>query len=86
MGHEWTSNDLLRVRICERFGSADFSHTTPDKMFFGTGDEICEELAKARDIARVRRIEENRATHCGACAGAESSVALLLQRPRSRML
>jgi transposase InsO family protein len=63
-----------------------FHGQTPDEVFFGIGDEICEELANARKFARVRRMEENRATSCGACAGEASSGALLLQRPRSRML
>jgi putative transposase len=63
-----------------------FQGQTPNEMFYCTGDEICEELANARKIARVRRMEENRAARCGACAGEASSGVLLLQRPRSRML
>jgi putative transposase len=62
-----------------------FQGQTPNEMFYGTGDEICEELANARKFARVRRMEENRAASCGACAGEASSGALLLQRPRPRM-
>jgi hypothetical protein len=62
-----------------------FQGQTPDEIFFGTGDEVTQELAAARINARDERIRENRAARCGVCVGEASSGALLLQRPRSRM-
>jgi putative transposase len=62
-----------------------FEGQTPDEIFFGTGDEVTQDLAAARINARDKRIRENRAARCGVCVGETSSGALLLQRPRSRM-
>ena len=63
-----------------------FEGQTPDEMFFGTGEEVTQELAAARKIAREERMEKNRAARCGVCVGETTLEALLLQRPRSRML
>jgi len=62
-----------------------FEGQTPDEVFFGIGDEVGERLAEARQTAREKRMEANRAARCGVCVGEASSGALLLQRPRSRM-
>jgi putative transposase len=62
-----------------------FEGQTPDEIFFGTGDQVTQDLAAARINARDKRIRENRAARCGVCVGETSSGALLLQRPRSRM-
>ncbi len=64
---------------------AAFEGQTPDEVFFGIGDDVTKSLAKARESARKKRMNENRAAGCGACAGGTTSEALLLQRPRSRM-
>jgi putative transposase len=63
-----------------------FQGQTPDEVFFGIGDEVTKKLAVARKAAREERMKENRAAGCGVCVGETSSGALLLQRPRSRML
>jgi putative transposase len=65
---------------------AAFEGQTPDEVFFGIGDEVPKRLAEARESAREKRMKENRAVGCGVCVGETSSGALLLQRPRSRML
>jgi hypothetical protein len=57
-----------------------------DEVFFGIGDEVTKKIAVARKAAREERMKENRAAGCGVCVGETSSGALLLQRPRSRML
>ena len=62
-----------------------FQGQTPDKAFFGIGDEVGKKLAVARKTAREKRMKENRAAGCGRCVGETSSGALLLQRARSRM-
>ncbi len=63
-----------------------FQGQTPDEVFFGIGDQVAKRLAEARESAREKRMKENRAVRCGVCVGETSSGALLLQRPRSRML
>ena len=63
-----------------------FEGQTPDEKFFGTGDEVTQNLSAARRSAREERMRENRSARCGVCVGEASSGALLLQRPRSRML
>jgi transposase InsO family protein len=63
-----------------------FEGQTPDEVFFGTGGEVTKKLAEARKAARKKRMEANRAAGCGVCVGEASSGALLLQRPRSKML
>jgi len=62
-----------------------FQGQTPDEIFFGIGDEVTIRLSEARESARGKRMEANRAMRCGVCVGEASSGALLLQRPRSRM-
>ena len=59
---------------------------TPNEVFFAIGDDVLKRLAKTRESAREKRMKENRATGCGVCVEGASSGALLLQRPRSRML
>jgi putative transposase len=63
-----------------------FEGQTPDEMYFGAGDEVTQKLFPARKTAREERMKQNRAAGCGVCVGETSSGALLLQRPRSRML
>jgi len=65
---------------------AAFEGQTPDEMFFGTGDEVTQKLSAARRSAREERRKENRTARCGVCVEDTTSGALLLQRPRSRML
>jgi transposase InsO family protein len=62
-----------------------FQGQTPDEVFFGIGDEVTKRLSEARESARGKRMEANRAVRCSVCVGEASSGALLLQRPRSRM-
>ena len=62
-----------------------FEGQTPDEVFFGIGDEVTKRLSEARESAREKRMEANRAARCGVCVGDASFGALLLQRPRSRM-
>ncbi len=63
-----------------------FEGQTPDEMYFGTGGSVVGELATARKAAREERMTANRAAACSVCFGETDSRALLLQRPRSRML
>ena len=63
-----------------------FDGQTPNEMFFGSGDEVAQQLAATRRSAREERMRANRAARCGVCVGDTASRALLLQRPRSRML
>ncbi len=63
-----------------------FQGQTPDEVFFGIGDEVSKKLCDDRKTAREERMRGNRAARCGRCTGKISSGALLLQRPRSRML
>ena len=65
---------------------AAFQGQTPNEVFFGIGDDVPKKLADARKAAREERMKENRSAACGACVLETSSGALLLQRPRSRML
>jgi transposase InsO family protein len=62
-----------------------FQGQTPDEVFFGIGDEVTKRLSEARESARGKRMDVNRAVRCGVCVGETTSGALLLQRPRSRM-
>jgi hypothetical protein len=62
-----------------------FEGQTPDEVFFGTGHEVSKKLAEARETARKKRMEANRAAGCGVCVGETRSGTLLLQRPRSKM-
>ena len=45
-----------------------FRGQTPDEMYFGTGAAVPERLAAAKQDARRRRLEVNRAAHCAVCA------------------
>jgi transposase InsO family protein len=45
-----------------------FRGQTPDEMYFGTGAGVPDELAAAKQDARRRRLEVNRAAHCAVCA------------------
>jgi len=63
-----------------------FEGQTPDEMYFGTGGAVPAELASARKVAREERMKANRAAACSVCFGETDSRALLLQRPRCRML
>jgi putative transposase len=63
-----------------------FDGQTPDEMFFGTGDSVPSQLAVSRERARDERMKANRAAACGVCVPDADSEALLLQRPRSKML
>jgi putative transposase len=63
-----------------------FEGQTPNEMYFGTGDVVVAELATARNTAREERMKANRAAACSVCFGETDSRALLLQRPRCRML
>ncbi len=44
-----------------------FKGQTPDEMYYGTGDEIPDELDAAKKEARKNRMEVNRARSCPAC-------------------
>jgi putative transposase len=91
--HPLDSCAALR-RLTEFYVTADnevmphsaFQGQTPDEVFFGIGDAVPKRLAEARESAREKRMKENRAVGCGVCVGETTSGALLLQRPRSRML
>jgi transposase InsO family protein len=63
-----------------------FDGQTPDEMYFGTSRAVPAELATARENAREERMKANRASGCSVCVPDADSEALLLQRPRSRML
>ena len=45
-----------------------FRGQTPDEMFFGKGDDVPDQLARARAAARRARLAENRAKSCAVCA------------------
>ena len=64
---------------------AAFDGQTPDEMFFGAGDEVVVRLIAPRTRAREERIRVDRAAACGVCQPDATSMALQLQRPRSRM-
>lgn len=79
--HNWLYlNDLdtvSRVRSLIEFYVAEhnskiphsaFQGQTPDEMYFGTGTAVPDELARARDAARLARMEANRARRCATCA------------------
>ena len=65
---------------------AAFDGQTPNEMYFGTHGAVPAELASARKVAREERMKANRAAACSVCFGETDSRALLLQRPRCRML
>ena len=51
-----------------------FSGQTPDKMFFGTGAKVPEELALAKGNARAGRTAANRAMSCERCLGQQATL------------
>ncbi len=65
---------------------SEFDGQTPDEMDFGTGRAVPAALATARENAREERMKANRLVGCGVCVPDADSEALLLQRPRSRMM
>ncbi|MDP6636390.1 MAG: integrase core domain-containing protein [Phycisphaerae bacterium] len=53
-----------------------FKGQTPDEMYFGTGEEITEQIAAGKQRAREERLEENRNTPCEECKrGSEERIA-----------
>ena len=78
--HQWLFlNTLDTVTAVEKFVSfyiaehngaiphSAFKGQTPDEMYFGTGDEVPEELEAAKVAARAERMEVNRARSCRKC-------------------
>ncbi len=78
--HQWLFlNTLDTVTAVEKFVSfyiaehngaiphSAFKGQTPDEMYFGTGDEVPEELEGAKVAARTERMEVNRARSCRKC-------------------
>lgn len=78
--HQWlylnTLDSVATVRRLVRFYVREhnsvmphsaFDGQTPDEMYFGRGETVPDELAKARAAARVRRLAENRASRCERC-------------------
>ena len=51
-----------------RLPHSAFQGQTPDEMYSGTGDEVPGNLPAAKQDARRRRLEVNRAARCGVCA------------------
>jgi putative transposase len=54
-----------------RMPHSAFRGQTPDEMYFGTGDQIPNELLAAQKVARHARMEMNRATSCPKCRPSE---------------
>lgn len=50
-----------------RIPHSAFRGQTPDEMYFGTGDEVPDELGAAKKEARRRRLEVNRELLCPTC-------------------
>ena len=44
-----------------------FKGQTPDEIYFGTGNVVPIELEKAKERARMERLEANRALSCSRC-------------------
>jgi len=59
-----------------------FEGQTPDEMFFGTGDEVTQNLSAVRRSAREERMRANRAARCGVYIREASSGALGLRATR----
>jgi hypothetical protein len=49
---------------------------TPDKMYYGRGDQVPRELEQARLAARRARLEANRGLHCAVCPQGEPRAAI----------
>jgi len=52
-----------------------FNGQTPDEIYYGTGDNIPEQLIKKREAARLARMEKNRAMSCDDCLKREEAAA-----------
>jgi len=52
-----------------------FNDQTPDEIYFGTGDNIPQELKEKREAARLTRMETNRAISCEARLNRKEAVA-----------
>jgi len=78
--HQWLFiNTLDNIATLRRFvtfyvnaNNSEMPHSafngqTPDEIYFGTGDNIPEQLDKKREEARLARMEANRAMSCDAC-------------------
>jgi len=50
-----------------RLPHSAFQGQTPNEMYFGAGDGVPDELAAAKQDARRRRLEVNRAARCAVC-------------------
>jgi len=46
---------------------AAFDGQTPDEIYFGRGDDVPDQLATARRLARQARLEANRVVSCEDC-------------------
>jgi len=82
MKHQWlflnTLDSVARVRTLVEFyvnkhntkmPHPAFGGQTPDEMFFGTGSNVPQDLAVAKDNARAARLAANRAMSCERCLG-----------------
>ena len=61
---------LVSFYIAEHNGAiphSAFKGQTPDEVYFGTGDEVPEELEAAKVAARAERMEVNRVRSCRRC-------------------
>ena len=78
--HQWLFlNQLDNIRRVQRLVAfyvrehnsviphSAFKGQTPDEIYFGTGDVVPIELKKAKERARMERLEENRALSCSRC-------------------
>lgn len=63
-----------------RLPHSAFRGQKPDEMYFGTGAAVPDQLASARNAARVARLAANRAQRCAVCARPETR---RLHRPSS---
>jgi transposase InsO family protein len=84
--HNWlflnTLDSLATVKRLVEFYVAEhnsklphsaFDGQTPDEMYFGTGTEVGAQLQAQRIEARKKRMESNRAAHCGICPAKEDA-------------
>jgi transposase InsO family protein len=53
---------------------AAFHGQTPDEVYFGRGDEVPDQLAEARRLARQTRLDANRNLSCEACRSPTTAV------------
>jgi len=61
---------LTRFYVVEhntRLPHSAFRGQTPDEMYFGTGDQVPDDLEVQRAAARKARMEANRSAACGVC-------------------